>query len=132
MSMRHRTETIAIASGKGGTGKTLFTACLGNALLRSQLRVLLVDADPATSGLTLFMLGTEGWKQLATYSDENTFAGFLRGANLKPPVVTRINRLGQDDHRVSYPAVVSSRGAYGDEPLGRSAVPNVDRDAFTR
>ena len=40
---RKSPEIIAIASGKGGTGKTLLTACLAHALIRAGHRVLLVD-----------------------------------------------------------------------------------------
>ena len=41
-------EIIAVTSGKGGTGKTLVSACLGYALSRAGHRVLMVDADIAT------------------------------------------------------------------------------------
>ncbi len=36
-------------TGKGGVGKTTFTALLGQYLVQNGQRVLLVDADPATS-----------------------------------------------------------------------------------
>ncbi len=38
-------ESIAIVSGRGGVGKTAFTACLGTALARRGKSVLLIDAD---------------------------------------------------------------------------------------
>ncbi len=40
-----QSKVIAIASGKGGTGKTTFTTNLAISLRRRELRVLLVDAD---------------------------------------------------------------------------------------
>jgi len=40
-----RPRFIAIASGKGGVGKTWFAITIAHALIRSSLRVLLIDAD---------------------------------------------------------------------------------------
>lgn len=40
-----RTRTIAVASGKGGVGKTWFSITLAHAMARRGERVLLVDAD---------------------------------------------------------------------------------------
>jgi MinD-like ATPase involved in chromosome partitioning or flagellar assembly len=53
-------EIIAITSGKGGSGKTIVTASLGFALTRVGHRVLMIDADTATDGLSLFLLGPQG------------------------------------------------------------------------
>ena len=72
-------ELIAFASGKGGTGKTLMASCLGYALIRAGHRVLMIDADPATDGLSLFLLGRDGMRQVGAFSDRNTFGGALRG-----------------------------------------------------
>lgn len=41
----HRARTLAVASGKGGVGKTWFSITLAHALARRGERVLLVDAD---------------------------------------------------------------------------------------
>ena len=38
-------KTIVIASGKGGTGKTMFSANLGATLARRGRRTVLVDMD---------------------------------------------------------------------------------------
>ena len=46
---------IAIASGKGGVGKTSVTANLGIALAKNGKRVLLVDADVAMANLSLLL-----------------------------------------------------------------------------
>ena len=73
-----RMELIAFASGKGGTGKTLMAACLGYALIRAGQRVLMIDADPATDGLSLFLLGREGMRQVEGFEELNTFTGALR------------------------------------------------------
>lgn len=46
-------QCIAVVSGKGGTGKTSFTAGVGSALAQSGLRVLCVDCDVALRNLDL-------------------------------------------------------------------------------
>jgi septum site-determining protein MinD len=48
-------RVIAIASGKGGTGKTTITANLGIALSQLGQKVLLVDADVAMANLSLIL-----------------------------------------------------------------------------
>ena len=48
-------RVIAIASGKGGTGKTTITANLGIALARQKQKVLLIDADVAMANLSLIL-----------------------------------------------------------------------------
>ncbi|MBQ7121896.1 MAG: AAA family ATPase [Clostridia bacterium] len=53
---------ISVVSGKGGTGKSLFTAVLGNCLAKENLKVLLVDMDLHVRGLTIL---------LSSYMDKN-------------------------------------------------------------
>lgn len=48
-------KSIAIVSGKGGSGKTMVAATLAKILDDEGKRVLLVDADFATGGLTYYM-----------------------------------------------------------------------------
>ena len=52
-------RVIAMASGKGGTGKTTLTANLGIALSKVGKKVLLIDADVAMANLSL-LLGMQG------------------------------------------------------------------------
>jgi cellulose biosynthesis protein BcsQ len=47
---------VCVASAKGGSGKTVLTATLGQFLGALGKRVLLVDCDAATNGLTLLYL----------------------------------------------------------------------------
>ena len=46
-------QCIAVVSGKGGTGKTSFTAGVGSALAQSGRRVLCIDCDVALRNLDL-------------------------------------------------------------------------------
>lgn len=48
-------HTVAVVSGKGGSGKTMIAAALAQALSESGVRVLLVDADLGTGGLTYYL-----------------------------------------------------------------------------
>lgn len=48
-------RVIAVASGKGGTGKTTITANLGIALAKLGQKVLLIDADVAMANLSLIL-----------------------------------------------------------------------------
>jgi len=48
-------NTFAIVSGKGGTGKTFISASIGGWLAYLGFRVLLVDMDISTCGLTNFL-----------------------------------------------------------------------------
>ncbi len=56
------TKFISIISGKGGTGKSLFTAVLGSCLAKENCKVLLVDMDIYVRGLTIL---------LSTYMDSD-------------------------------------------------------------
>ena len=47
--------TIALGSAKGGTGKTITALSFAECLAYLDRRVLLIDADAATTGLTLFL-----------------------------------------------------------------------------
>jgi chromosome partitioning protein len=130
-----KTEIIAFCSGKGGAGKTLFASCLGFALRRSGHKVLMIDGDPATDGLSLFLLGPKGMDQISTFLPENTFTGILRkyqadrGLSYKP---RNIFRSGPEDHEVDYEALISGRGLYGEASRygEESAVPDLDQATF--
>jgi uncharacterized protein YjbI with pentapeptide repeats/MinD-like ATPase involved in chromosome partitioning or flagellar assembly len=131
-------EVIAFASGKGGTGKTLMAACFGYALIRAGHRVLMIDCDPATDGLSLFLLGPKGIGHMDAFEPANTFVGILRSFQESAPATPkphRINRSGsnaQGDHGITYDAIISGRGLYGDESfLSRNlAVPDLSQEVF--
>jgi MinD-like ATPase involved in chromosome partitioning or flagellar assembly len=50
------TQTLAILSGKGGTGKSILSTSLGYLLARIGFRTLLVDMDFFTGGLSFYAL----------------------------------------------------------------------------
>jgi cellulose biosynthesis protein BcsQ len=129
------TEIVAIASGKGGSGKTLIAASLGYALVVSGLRVLLVDADPATDGLSLFLLGPNGMKPIRSFTPDNTFTGVLQGFKNTGHIECKprdIYRLASDDHGTTYKAVISGKGLYGsiEDEMRVQAVPDLDQPTF--
>jgi MinD-like ATPase involved in chromosome partitioning or flagellar assembly len=113
-----RTEIISVASGKGGTGKTVLLATLGYALQRSGLKVLFVDTDTSTDGLSLFLLGPHGKSQLDEAVPANIFADFLRrsasgelGTSAEPFEITVSPMKGRGS--LACQALLSSRGLYG-------------------
>jgi TonB family protein len=133
-------ELIAFASGKGGTGKTLLASCLGYALIKSGHRVLMIDADPATDGLSLFLLGKNGMRQINSFEAVNTFTGallqFQQTGELKfePRRIHRIGTNQQGDHGISYDALISGKYIYGDSysPSERLVVPDLDQATFRK
>lgn len=129
------TEIIAIASGKGGTGKTLIAACLGYALTYAGHRVLLIDADTATNGLSLFLLGPKG-QALRPTSITSTWTAILRSAAGEvstpwSPAVVRRDLEGQADHGLKYQVLISDLGLYG-EDLKSDPVMTLNRGEFSR
>lgn len=84
MAKSHDTKIISIISGKGGTGKSLFTAVLGNCLSKENCRVLLVDMDIHVRGLTILLskyMGTSDERMsvvkcLEGQDKDNSFAIF--------------------------------------------------------
>lgn len=67
---RPRGRVLCFTSAKGGSGKTVFAVCAAYALLRAGKRVLCIDTDFSTRGLSLFLLGstTEGRGELPASS----------------------------------------------------------------
>ncbi len=51
---RH-TRTLAVISGKGGSGKTMISVAMAQALSQAGQTVLLVDADAGTGGLSYYL-----------------------------------------------------------------------------
>src|ERR1700737_3250626 len=132
-----RTEIITVASGKGGTGKTIILASLGYALQVSGQRVLFIDTDTATDGLSLFMLGPRGWEAISDLTPQNTFSGYLRlfEESASPPdkvAPFKVNRGRQEDHGQIYDVLISGSTLYGDisDETNRPPVPPLTREVF--
>lgn len=109
-------EIISIASGKGGTGKTLLLVSLAYALQQAGNSVLLVDFDLATEGLSHFVLGSDGISRLQTFREENTVSGYFKNFQTDEPapeISARTVNRGQDQE-IIYEAIISGRGLYGD------------------
>ncbi len=81
-------QTIVIASGKGGTGKTTLTAGLGTALAERGLRCLCIDADVGVRSLdlTLGMFDTA----LFDFSDVAEGRAALRDAVALHPLFPKL------------------------------------------
>ena len=128
-----KTEIIAFSSGKGGTGKTLVATCLGYALKKTGLRILMVDTDIATDGLSLYLLGDSGVDQAENIPLDSTFVGILQQFNEKRDrefqcKPWRINRSAKDDHGVNYEAIISRKRLYGDRFENSWGVVNMQLD----
>lgn len=74
-------RVVCLASPKGGSGKTMLTASLATFVGRLGKRVLIVDTDAATNGLTLLYLS-----QVVASRRENPHGGglFDSGSNFSP------------------------------------------------
>jgi MinD-like ATPase involved in chromosome partitioning or flagellar assembly len=138
-----KTEIIAIASGKGGTGKTVVTACLGYALTRAGHRTLMVDSDLATNGLSLFLMGPEGIRRVKSVPLESTLRGILtkfqltgiidlKAHPINRKVAPSLDAKEAGDSGVIYQAIISDgESIYGDPAgLNEPVVPALTRDMF--
>ena len=113
-----KTEILCVCSGKGGVGKTLFASCLGYALTRAGLRVLMIDGDLATDGLSLFLLGPDGKDNMGSFEPSNTLAGVINHYSATGKLkfgVRQVYRNGPRDHGVVYDTLISGRYLYGQE-----------------
>jgi flagellar biosynthesis protein FlhG len=70
----HQCEVYTFVSSKGGTGKTLIAASFAYLLRSCGWRVVLVDTDFATRGLSLYILGTSIESEEISLEPENCIA----------------------------------------------------------
>ncbi len=96
-------QTMAIVSGKGGSGKTMLTATLAKILDSQGYSTLLVDADFGTAGLTYFL----GLNEVNNISVglTNIFSSDEKTALQPEDIITPLNSydktefLGVGDHK---------------------------------
>src|SRR5829696_9545438 len=132
---KKKTEIIAFSSGKGGTGKTLIVTCLGYALTKIGLRVLMIDSDIATDGLSLYLLGPAGVDKVKEIPPNSTLTGILRQYKEQGDVQFipwKINRSLPSDHGVIYDAIISGKQIYGDrfDSSRNEGNTQLDREAY--
>ncbi len=87
-----KTKTICFASAKGGSGKTIISASLANLLSFFGMKVLLIDTDASTNGLTLLFL--EELVNFKTTCDEKEYpnvVGIFEGQDKVNPTSFPIN-----------------------------------------
>ncbi len=73
-------RVLCFASAKGGSGKTVITATIGTFLKALGKRVLLIDADAATNGLTLLYI-KEVLSSKDTLDGSRILEGLFEGRN---------------------------------------------------
>ncbi len=70
-------KIINIVSGKGGTGKTLFSAILAELLGNHGIRVLVVDLDVFVRGLTSLLYFHQGESLRVVHDDDLTVSSYF-------------------------------------------------------
>lgn len=67
-------EVVLVASGKGGTGKTMFSANMGATLAQAGYRVMLLDMDMGLRNLDLYL----GMENRVVYNIMDVLSGICR------------------------------------------------------
>jgi cellulose biosynthesis protein BcsQ len=83
-------EVICMASAKGGSGKTVLSATFAAFLVNLGKRVLLIDTDAATNGLTLMFLKETRMQADLALAQRRVARGIyeLRSTSDRPEIVT--------------------------------------------
>jgi cellulose biosynthesis protein BcsQ len=106
---------ITFASAKGGTGKTVLAVSTATMLLRSGQRVLCVDGDFSTRGLSLFILGNILYSPDWNVRPEQCLAEFVLA---EIPEFLRPKPRTIEQYGVQFDIILSNRN------LWRSGVPD--------
>ena len=67
-------KVILVSSGKGGTGKTMFTVNMGAVLARSGSRVMLLDMDMGLRNMDIYL----GMENKVVYNIMDVLSGICR------------------------------------------------------
>lgn len=73
---------IAFASGKGGTGKSVCAACIGEALAMQGMKVLILDANPGLRGMEMIL----GVDEEVIYTFNDVLAGRMELTDACVPI----------------------------------------------
>jgi len=84
-------NTLCFISAKGGSGKTVTSSALGTFLAALSFRVLLVDTDAATNGMTLLYLEQLLGRRRQKSAEEPTGAGLFEAKEGVTPTLIEIN-----------------------------------------
>jgi cellulose biosynthesis protein BcsQ len=94
-------KVLTVVSPKGGTGKTVIAASIAYLLLKSNERVLIIDADFSTRGLSLFTLGSILQTSDFYVRKEQCLAEYVLSDEYPEEVTPRlINRYGIEYHMI--------------------------------
>jgi cellulose biosynthesis protein BcsQ len=86
---RAPSRCFTVASGKGGTGKSIITATLADLLAQCGFKVLLIDTDLFTSGLSFYLLGAKSRQARVGLQDV-----FIKGAKWEELAPTTTSHSG--------------------------------------
>ena len=84
-----KAKVVCMASAKGGSGKTVLTATFAAFLVNLGKRVLMVDADAATNGLTLMFLKETRMQAEIAYSERRLPRGIFEESVTKEREILR-------------------------------------------
>jgi len=107
-------QVLAFVSAKGGTGKTILAATASYLLLKAGRRVVTIDADFSTRGLSLYLLGSILQSRELTMRVENCLADAL----FEKTPISEISPREVRREGLSYQLIVSNRD------LWRAGVPD--------
>ena len=109
------TQTIVVASGKGGTGKTSITAGVGCALAELGRRCLLIDADVGMQSLDMAL----GVHNYAAFDFSDAARGNIALADAAVPLADFPQASAKEaapgpekDLKIPYPAAWHSAGSH--------------------
>ena len=79
MTANSQGRVICFVSAKGGSGKTILTATTAYLLIKAGKRVLTIDTDFSTRGITLYFMGSEARTRHLEVTSENCLSEALLG-----------------------------------------------------
>ncbi len=114
---QQKPEILAVVSGKGGAGKSIIAGSLAYALIRAGHKVLLIDADLGTDGLSHLMLGQHGPRLVDAADETNCFAWYV--GNYTPGLAKKLKPIhiprdtGKFDLGVTLDGILSTKLLFG-------------------